>query len=51
MHSLLNISKKFSKVLNVIIVNRSLSYSIAVLWNSLPLDIRQSPSLDKFNLS
>jgi len=27
---------------------RSLSYSGAVLWNSLPLDIRQSPSLDKF---
>jgi len=27
---------------------RSLSYSGAVLWNSLPLDIRQSPSLDEF---
>jgi len=26
---------------------RSLAYSGAVLWNSLPLDIRQSPSLDK----
>ena len=26
---------------------RSLSYSGAVLWNSLPLDIRQSPSLDE----
>ena len=24
---------------------RSLSYSGAVLWNSLPLDIRQSPGL------
>ena len=47
MHSLLNIPK-FSKVLNVIIVNRSLSYSGAVLWNRLPLDICQSPSLDKF---
>ena len=27
---------------------RRLSYSGAVLWNSLPLDIRQSPSLDEF---
>ena len=27
---------------------RSLAYSGAVLWNSLPLDIRQSPSLDEF---
>ena len=27
---------------------KSLSYSEAVLWNSLPLDIRQSPSLDEF---
>ena len=27
---------------------RSLSYSGAVLWNSLPLDIRQSLSLDVF---
>jgi len=27
---------------------RSLSYSGAVLWNSLPLDICQSPSLDEF---
>ena len=27
---------------------RSLSYSGAVLWNSLPLDIRQPPTLDEF---
>jgi len=27
---------------------RSLSYSGAVLWSSLPLDIRQSPSLNEF---
>ena len=27
---------------------RSLSYSGAVLWNSLPLDIRQSHTLDVF---
>ena len=27
---------------------RSLCYSGAVLWNSLPLDIRQSPSLNEF---
>ena len=27
---------------------RSLSYSGAVLWNGLPLDIRQSPSLNVF---
>ena len=27
---------------------RSLSYSGAVLWNSLPLDIWQSPSLNEF---
>jgi len=27
---------------------RSLAYSGAVLWNSLPLDIRQTPSLDEF---
>ena len=27
---------------------RSLAYSGAALWNSLPLDIRQSPSLDEF---
>ena len=27
---------------------RSLSNSVAVPWNSLPLDIRQSPSLDEF---
>ena len=29
---------------------RSLSYSRAVLWNSLPLDIRQSPFLNEFKL-
>ena len=48
-HSLLNIPKKFSKVLNVIIVNRSLSlsYNGAVLWKGLLLDI-QSPSLAVF---
>jgi len=27
---------------------RSLAYSGAVLWNSLPLDIRQSLSLNEF---
>ena len=27
---------------------RSLSYSRAVLWNGLPLDIRQSLSIDVF---
>ena len=27
---------------------RSLAYSGGVLWNSLPLDIRQSPSHDEF---
>ena len=32
----------------LIIVKKSLSYSGAVLWNSLPFDIRQSPSLDEF---
>ena len=28
---------------------RSLSYSGAVLWNCLPLDMRQSPSLNMFS--
>ena len=30
---------------------RSLSYSGVVLWNSLPLNIRKSLSLNEFNLS